>query len=114
MGCNSNNDGMHSLGEPAEGSLSLYPNPKKNRCQNTFDYLYFFQSKKNKTTKTTRKKIMTLDDGCLGSCHDEERSEMRNVMRSAMFVNHQIFERILRSRLAREPFCLSVCFPHSN
>ena len=40
---------------------------------------------------------MTLSEGCLGSGNDEERSEMRYVMRIAESVNHQIFERKLRS-----------------
>ena len=38
---------------------------------------------------------MTYNDGCLGSRNDEERSEMRYVMRIAESVNHQIFERTL-------------------
>ena len=42
------------------------------------------------------KKIMTFSDGCLGSRNDEERSEMRYVMRIAESVNHQNFERTLR------------------
>ena len=37
----------------------------------------------------------TFSDGCLGSRNDEERSEMRYVMRIAESVNHQIFERTL-------------------
>ena len=41
---------------------------------------------------------MTFSDGCLGSRNDEERSEMRYVMRIAEFENHQIFERTLRFR----------------
>ncbi len=42
---------------------------------------------------------MTFNDGCLGSRNDEERSEMRYVMRIADSVNHQIFERIWRFQL---------------
>ena len=38
---------------------------------------------------------ITFSDGCLGSRNDEERSEMRYVMRIAESVNHQIFERTL-------------------
>ena len=41
---------------------------------------------------------MTFNDGCLGSRNDEERSEMRYVMRIADSVNHQTFERTLRFR----------------
>jgi trehalose/maltose hydrolase-like predicted phosphorylase len=41
----------------------------------------------------------TLSNGYLGSRIDEERSEMRYVMRLADFVKHQNFERILRSRV---------------
>ena len=40
----------------------------------------------------------TFSDGCLGSRNDEERSEMRYVMRIAQLVNHQTLERILRFR----------------
>ena len=42
---------------------------------------------------------MTFNDGCLGSRNDEERSEMRYVMRIADSVNHQTFERTLRFRV---------------
>ena len=54
---------------------------------------------------------MTFNDGCLGSRNDEERSEMRYVMRIAEFENHSIFERTLHFRVIREYFCLSVCSP---
>ena len=39
--------------------------------------------------------INTFSNGCLGSHNDEERSEMRYVMRHAIYVSHQNFERIL-------------------
>ena len=39
---------------------------------------------------------ITFSNGYLGSYDDEERSEMRYVMRIAEFVNHQIFERTWR------------------
>ena len=35
---------------------------------------------------------MTFNNGSLGSCIDEERSEVRNVMRFACSVSHRIFE----------------------
>ena len=35
----------------------------------------------------------TFNNGSLGSCNDEERSEMRNVMRFARPVSHRVFER---------------------
>ena len=35
----------------------------------------------------------TFNNGSLGSCNDEERSEMRNVMRFAASVSHRVFER---------------------
>ena len=38
--------------------------------------------------------IMTFNNGSLGSCIDEERSEVRKVMRFACSVSHRIFERI--------------------
>ena len=38
----------------------------------------------------------TFSNGCLGSHNDEERSEMRYVMRIARLRNHQNFERTLR------------------
>jgi hypothetical protein len=41
------------------------------------------------------KTINTFSNGCLGSHIDEERSEMRYVMRIAQSVSHQNFERIL-------------------
>ena len=37
----------------------------------------------------------TFSNGCLGSHNDEERSEMRYVMRIAKYVSHQNFERNL-------------------
>ncbi len=51
------------------------------------------------TTSNTINASTTYSDGCLGSRNDEERSEMRYVMRIAELVNHQIFERILRFRV---------------
>ena len=51
---------------------------------------------------------MTFNDGCLGSRNDEERSEMRYVMRIAEYVNHQIFERKLRFRVLLGA-CLFQC-----
>ncbi len=38
---------------------------------------------------------ITFSNGCLGSRNDEERSEMRYVMRIALSASHQNFERIL-------------------
>ena len=35
----------------------------------------------------------TFNNGSLGSCNDEERSEMRNVMRFAASVSNRVFER---------------------
>ena len=49
--------------------------------------------------KTSIISLMTFNDGCLGSRNDEERSEMRYVMRIADSVNHQTFERTLRFRV---------------
>ena len=49
--------------------------------------------------------IITFSNGYLGSYDDEERSEMRYVMRIAEFVNHQIFERTWRLLEA----CLFQC-----
>ena len=50
----------------------------------------------------------TLSSGYLGSRNDEERSEMRYVMRIAYSVSHQIFERILRFRVTPGSMPLSV------
>ena len=47
----------------------------------------------------TKNILTTFSNGCLGSRNDEERSEMRYVMRIAEYVNHQIFERKLRFRV---------------
>ena len=54
---------------------------------------------------------MTFNDGCLGSRNDEERSEMRYVMRIADLVNHQIFERTLHFRLRMGVFLFECLFP---
>jgi len=50
----------------------------------------------------------TSNNGCLGSRIDEDRSELRYVMRTAVLVNHQIVERILRFPLSGSIF-LWVC-----
>ena len=58
---------------------------------------------------------MTFNDGCLGSRNDEERSEMRYVMRIADSVNHQIFERTLHFRFRSGVFpfeCLFSLIPN--
>ena len=52
---------------------------------------------------------ITFSDGCLGSRNDEERSEMRYVLRIAESVNHQIFERTLHFQVDWKYSCLSVC-----
>ncbi len=57
----------------------------------------------------------TFSNGCLGSHTDEERSEMRYVMRIAKSVSHQNFERILHFLRG---VCLLECLfiptiPHS-
>ena len=58
-------------------------------------------------------KFITFSDGCLGSCNDEERSEMRYVMRIAESVNHQIFERTLHFWATRSiPVWVSVHLTH--
>ena len=53
---------------------------------------------------------MTFSDGCLGSRNDEERSEMRYVMRIAESVNHQIFERTMRFSVHWEVFLFECLF----
>ena len=53
---------------------------------------------------------MTFNDGCLGSRNDEERSEMRYVMRIAELVNHQTLERILRFRIIPGAFLFEYLF----
>jgi len=72
---------------------------------------FFFFLSKTIFFQEIFKQKMTFNDGCLGSRNDEERSEMRYVMRIADLVNHQIFERILHFRVSREYSCLSVCSP---
>ena len=52
----------------------------------------------------------TFSDGCLGSRNDEERSEMRYVMRIAELVNHQTFERTLRFRVTSVAFLFECLF----
>jgi hypothetical protein len=54
----------------------------------------------------------TSNNGCLGSRIDEDRSELRYVMRTAVLVNHQIVERTLRFPLGKH-FSLSVSSSHS-
>ena len=54
---------------------------------------------------------MTFNGGCLGSRNDEERSEMRYVMRIADLVNHQIFERTLHFRVRTGVFLFECLFP---
>ena len=53
---------------------------------------------------------MTFNGGRLGSCNDEERSEMRYVMRIADSVNHQIFERTLHFRFILGVFLFECLF----
>ena len=60
-----------SLTSGITGGFGLAGTLAKEQCQNTFS------------------------NGCLGSHTDEERSEMRYVMRIAKSVSHQNFERIL-------------------
>ena len=50
----------------------------------------------------------TFSNGCLGSHVDEERSEMRYVMRIAKPVSHQNFERNLHFPYG-EYVCWSAC-----
>lgn len=47
-------------------------------------------------TRSTNTTIKTFNNGSLGSRIDEERSELRYVMRIAASVKHRIFERTLR------------------
>ena len=47
-------------------------------------------------TYSKKKITKTFNNGSLGSCNDEERSEMRNVMRFAASVSHRVFERTWR------------------
>lgn len=56
------------------------------------------------------KNVKTFSDGCLGSRNDEERSEMRYVMRIAESVNHQIFERTLHFQVFLEVFLFECLF----
>jgi hypothetical protein len=57
------------------------------------DFFFFSREAKKRTSEIHN---TTLSNGYLGSRNDEERSEMRYVMRIAVSVNHQIFERNLR------------------
>lgn len=45
---------------------------------------------------TNKKTVTTFSDGYLGSCIDEERSELRYVVRIADHASHRIFERTWR------------------
>ncbi len=74
------------------------------------------------TAKQDMKLHTTFSNGYLGSCDDEERSEMRYVMRIAEPANHQVFERTWRfpkgsmlvsvSSHLTDPRVLVVCEPH--
>ena len=70
-------------------------------------FVFFYQ--RNESTKIT---INTWFNGCLGSHNDEERSEMRYVMRIAKSVSHQNFERNLPF-LGRMSVGVSV-HPHTS
>ena len=59
----------------------------------------------------TKKHLTTFNGGSLGSCIDEERSQLRYVMWIAEPTNHRIFERKLRS-WAHLGACLSECHVH--
>ena len=39
-------------------------------------------------------KMQNFNNGSLGSYNDEERSEMRNIMRFAASVSHRVFEHL--------------------
>lgn len=56
--------------------------------------------------RTNTQTFKTFNNGSLGSRIDEERSELRYVMRIAASVKHRIFERTLRP-LAFQGACLS-------
>lgn len=58
-------------------------------------------------TYTAKANLTTFNNGSLGSRNDEERSEMRNVMRFAAPVSHRVFERTGHRRLRRYT-CLSI------
>ena len=74
--------------------------------------LYFFLSKTHheKPQQKRNQENKTRDGGYLGSHIDEERSEMRYVMRIAEHVSHRIFERKWCSRAILRA-CLFEC-PH--
>ena len=72
----------------------------------------FYKEKNYKFENIFIKKIKILNDGYLGSHIDEERSEMRYVMRIAKSTSHQIFERNWR-RLPVGIF-VSVCKEITN
>jgi len=61
---------------------------------NIYNNNFFFYLLRKKEPKY----LTTYSDGYLGSRNDEERSEMRYVMRIADSVNHQNFERKLHFR----------------
>ena len=64
-------------------------------------------------TNRSLKPNTTLNNGYLGSRNDEERNQMRYVMRSVQLVSHRIFERTLRSRL-RPRACLPERQPNPS
>ena len=71
--------------------------------------LLFFSNPTQPKKKKKLKKTNTIrNGGCLGSYNDEERSKLRNVMRIAELVNHQIFECKSHSRVILR-VCLFEC-----
>lgn len=58
-----------------------------------------------------RTKTMTFSNGCLGSCNDEERSEMRYVVRIAEYSESSNSRTHAALPVGREHVCLSVCCP---
>ena len=93
-----------SVGEPAEGSLqdSLRREPGKPLAR-----AKGVCARGRESPDTARLclsvgkwiKQKTFNNGSLGSCNDEERSQVRNQVRFALPVSHHVFERNLRQEI---------------
>ena len=93
------------------------PFPKGCEISNTPKHTTHTEAKPGGTSRDVGARetsnVKTLNNGYLGSRNDEERNQMRYVMRSVPLVSHRIFERTLRSRL-RPRACLPERQPNPS
>ena len=78
-----------------------WPNVNHVILTNEVSFLCILNWVFGKGAAKTKKHLTTFNGGSLGSCIDEERSQLRYVMWIAEPTNHRIFERKLRSWATR-------------